>query len=77
MSLPPDSHEPPAVQATVTEELPNRLYEVETVDGNRLRAGPSEEAKRLGVDIRKGSRVFVRPARLDPGRGVIIGLARN
>ncbi len=77
MSHPPPSHEPSALEAMVTEELPNRLYEVETADGHRLRAGPSEEAKRLGADIRKGVRVFVRPARLDPGRGVIIGLARN
>jgi translation initiation factor IF-1 len=73
MSELPNSSEPPAVKATVIEELPNRLYELETEDGRRLKAGPSEEAKRLGMDIRKGKRVWVRPARLDPGRGVITG----
>ena len=36
-----------------------------------------EEAKRLGVQIRTGQRVLVREASLDPGRGVIIGLAER
>ena len=77
MSNLPNSKEPEAIVATVVEELPNRLYEVETADGHRLKAGPSEAAKRLGVDIRAGKRVWVRPARLDPGRGVITGLAND
>ena len=63
-----------AVEATVTAELPQRLFRLETTDGNQIIAGPSEEAKRLGFQIRTGQRVLVREASLDPGRGVIIGL---
>lgn len=64
-----------AVEATVTAELSQRLFRLEMSDGNQLVAGPSEEAKRLGVQIRTGQRVLVRKASLDPGRGMIIGLA--
>jgi len=66
-----------AVEATVTAELPQRLFRLETTDGTRLVAGPSEEARRLGVQIRTGQRVLVREASLDPGRGVIIGLLEH
>jgi translation initiation factor IF-1 len=66
-----------AVEATVTAELPQRLFRLETTDGNQIVAGPSEEAKRLGVQIRTGQRVLVREASLDPGRGVIIGLLEH
>ena len=61
------------IEAIVTAELPQRLFRLQTDDGSELTAGPSEEAKRLGVPIRKGVRVWVRRARLDPTRGVIVG----
>lgn len=64
----------PTFEATVVAELPQQLYRLETIEGP-LVAGPSEECKRLGVSVRTGQRVLVRRARLDPGRGVILGLA--
>ena len=65
-----------AVLATVLKELPQGLYELRTEHGRHMRAGPSEKARRLGVDIHPGQRVWVRPARLDPGRGVILASAQ-
>ena len=64
----------PTFEATVVAELPQQLFRLETTEG-RLVAGPSEECKRLGVPVRTGQRVLVRRASLDPGRGVILGLA--
>lgn len=68
------SEHPDTFEATVTAELPQRLYRLETTDGTILTAGPSEEAKRLGVTIRTGQRVLVQRASLDPARGIIIAL---
>ncbi|PRP91494.1 hypothetical protein ENSA5_54680 [Enhygromyxa salina] len=65
----------PTFEATVVAELPQQLFRLETTEG-QLVAGPSEECKRLGVPVRTGQRVLVRKASLDPGRGVILGLAR-
>jgi hypothetical protein len=61
------------VHATVQAELPTQLYAVITDEGTTLIAGLSAEAKRLGCPIAIGSRVEVRAARLDPGRGTILG----
>jgi hypothetical protein len=71
----------PTFEATVVAELPQQLFRLESSDGNhgqltQLVAGPSEECKRLGIIVRTGQRVLVRRASLDPGRGVILGLAR-
>jgi hypothetical protein len=67
----------PTFEATVVAELPQQLFRLESSDGlAHLVAGPSEECKRLGVTVRTGQRVLVRRASLDPGRGVILGLAR-
>ena len=63
------------LEATVIAELPQQLYRLETEDGAALTAGRSEEAKRLGLQIRTGQRVLVRKASLDPGRGIIVALA--
>lgn len=71
------SEHPDSFEATVTAELPQRLYRLEMTDGTTLVAGPSEEAKRLGVTIRTGQRVRVQRARLDPARGIIIGLSER
>ena len=65
----------PTFEATVVAELPQQLFRLDTTDGS-LVAGFSEECKRLGVSVRTGQRVLVRRASLDPGRGVILGLAR-
>lgn len=65
----------PTIEATVVAELPQQLFRLETPEGP-LVAGRSEECKRLGVSLRTGQRVWVRRARLDPGRGVILGLAQ-
>ena len=67
----------PTIEAIVIAELPQQLYRLESADGqlSQLVAGPSEECKRLGVSVRTGQRVLVRRASLDPGRGVILGLA--
>jgi translation initiation factor IF-1 len=64
------------IEATVLAELPNRLYRVETAEGRHLTVGPSPEAKRLGMDIRRGERVLVRPSQNDPLRGLIVGPVR-
>ena len=64
----------PTLEATVIAELPQQLFRLETEDGPLI-AGRSEEAKRLGLQIRTGQRVLVRRASLDPGRGIIVGLA--
>ena len=65
----------PTFEATVVAELPQQLFRLDTTEGS-LVAGPSEECKRLGVSVRTGQRVLCRRASLDPGRGVILGLAR-
>ena len=52
-------------------ELPQQLFRLDTEEGPLI-AGPSEEAKRLGVRIRTGQRVLATRASLDPGRGIII-----
>jgi translation initiation factor IF-1 len=61
-------------EATVVAELPQQLFRLETEDGELI-ASRSEEAKRLGLRIRTGQRVLAKKAGLDPGRGIIIGLA--
>ena len=61
-------------EATVVAELPQQLFRLETEEGSLI-ASRSEEAKRLGLRIRTGQRVLARRASLDPGRGIIIGLA--
>jgi hypothetical protein len=68
----------PTFEATVVAELPQQLFRLESFDSHhgQLVAGPSEECKRLGIIVRTGQRVLVRRASLDPGRGVILGLAR-
>lgn len=69
----------PTFEATVVAELPQQLFRLESSDSQQLTqlvAGPSEECKRLGIIVRTGQRVLVRRASLDPGRGVILGLAR-
>jgi hypothetical protein len=67
----------PTFEATVVAELPQQLFRLDSFDGHaQMIAGPSEEFKRLGVTVRTGQRVLVRRASLDPGRGVILGLAR-
>lgn len=68
----------PTFEATVVAELPQQLFRLESSDTHHshLVAGPSEECKRLGIIVRTGQRVLVRRASLDPGRGVILGLAR-
>jgi translation initiation factor IF-1 len=65
------------ILATITEELPQRLYRLQTDAGTHVVAGPSPELKRLGTALRKGQRVHVRPAALDPTRGTIVGLKSN
>lgn len=64
-------------EATVVAELPQQLYRLETEHPSRavLTASLSAEARRVGVHVRTGQRVLVRRASLDPGRGVITGLA--
>lgn len=62
------------LEATVLAELPQQLYRLETDDGPLI-AGRSEEAKRLGLQIRTGQRVLVKRTSLDPGRGIIVALA--
>lgn len=66
-----------AVTATVLEELPNRLFRVRAEDGTVIVAGPSPEAKRLGIIVRRGTKVLVRRASHDPARGSILGLAKE
>ena len=62
------------IEATVVAELPQQLFRLVTEDGELI-ASRSEEAKRLGLRIRTGQRVLAKIAGLDPGRGIIIGLA--
>ena len=73
-------------EATVVAELPQHLYrlevsrvpglgEAELVSGAVLTASLSLDARRLGVHVRTGQRVLVQRASLDPGRGIITGLA--
>ena len=61
-------------EATVIAELPQQLFRLDTDEGPLI-AGRSEEQKRLGLRIRTGQRVLARRAKLDPGRGIIVGLA--
>ncbi len=73
-------------EATVVAELPQHLYrlevsrafgpdEAEHLSGAVLTASLSVDARRLGVHVRTGQRVLVQRASLDPGRGIITGLA--
>lgn len=64
-------------EATVIAELPQQLFCLEAESPSRavLTASLSAEARRVGVSVRTGQRVLVRRASLDPGRGVITGLA--
>ncbi len=73
-------------EATVVAELPQHLYrlevsrafgpdEAEHLQGAVLTASLSVDARRLGVHVRTGQRVLVQRASLDPGRGIITGLA--
>jgi ActR/RegA family two-component response regulator len=65
-------------EATVVAELPQQLYRLEAEfpqSQSVLTASLSTEARRIGMHIRTGQRVLVRRASLDPGRGVITGLA--
>jgi hypothetical protein len=75
-------------EATVVAELPQHLYrlevsrafgpdEAERLSGTVLTASLSLDARRLGVHVRTGQRVLVQRASLDPGRGIITGLARR
>lgn len=65
------------VLATVTAELPQQLFRLQISDGTVILAGRSEELGRLARPIRMGSTVMVRRARLDPGRGTIIGIVAD
>ena len=68
-------------EATVVAELPQHLYRLETehqaggAAGAVLTASLSQDARRIGVHVRTGQRVLVQRASLDPGRGIITGLA--
>jgi translation initiation factor IF-1 len=65
------------IEATVVAELPQHLYRLETMHPAIavLTASLSLEARRGGVHVRTGQRVLVQRASLDPGRGIITGLA--
>lgn len=71
------------IEATVVAELPQHLYRLELARsagagssaGAVLTASLSVEARRSGVHVRTGQRVLVQRASLDPGRGIITGLA--
>jgi hypothetical protein len=65
----------PVDVAVVVAELPQRLFRLKTADGDEIVAGPSPQAQRLGLRLQPGQSVRVKRARLDPGRGVIVGLA--
>ena len=59
-------------------ELPQHLYRLEAEPSLRssvLTASLSQDARRIGVHVRTGQRVLVQRASLDPGRGIITGLA--
>jgi ActR/RegA family two-component response regulator len=64
-------------EATVVAELPQQLYRLETESPSPavLTASLSSEARRIGMHVRTGQRVLVQRASLDPGRGIITGLA--
>lgn len=64
-------------EATVVAELPQHLYRLEAEHPARavLTASLSQDARRIGVHVRTGQRVLVQRASLDPGRGIITGLA--
>ncbi len=71
-------------EATVVAELPQHLYRLEAehqlgvaggLAGAVLTASLSLDARRIGVHVRTGQRVLVQRASLDPGRGIITGLA--
>ena len=64
-------------EAIVVAELPQHLYrlEAEHPAGAVLTASLSLDARRMGVNVRTGQRVLVQRASLDPGRGIITGLA--
>ena len=64
-------------EAIVVAELPQHLYrlEAEHPSGAVLTASLSLDARRMGVNVRTGQRVLVQRASLDPGRGIITGLA--
>ena len=63
---------PAVLNATVVAELPQRLFRLETEDGTTLIAGESPQTRRLGLAIKAGDRVRVRPAAYDKGRGTIL-----
>lgn len=76
------------IEAVVVAELPQHLYRLETSRptgpeasalpaGAVLTASLSLEARRRGVHVRTGQRVLVQRASLDPGRGIIMGLAQR
>lgn len=68
-------------EAMVIAELPQHLYRVElpstegAAGGAVITASLSDEARRLGVQVRTGQRVQVRRASRDPGRGIITGIS--
>jgi translation initiation factor IF-1 len=64
-------------EAIVVAELPQHLYRLEAAHpaGSVLTASLSLDARRMGVHVRTGQRVLVQRASLDPGRGIITGLA--
>lgn len=64
-------------EAVVVAELPQHLYRLEAAHpaGSVLTASLSLDARRMGVHVRTGQRVLVQRASLDPGRGIITGLA--
>lgn len=64
--------DPAVLNATVVAELPQRLFRLETEDGTTLIAGESPQTRRLGLAIKAGDRVRVRPAVYDQGRGTIL-----
>ncbi|MBL9105848.1 MAG: hypothetical protein JNL82_33310 [Myxococcales bacterium] len=64
------------IEAVVVAELPQHLYRLEAGSPEAvLTASLSVEARRRGVHVRTGQRVLVQRASLDPGRGIITGLA--
>lgn len=74
-----DFHADTTFEAIVVAELPQHLYSLEPTHtpGAVLTASLSVDARRLGVHVRTGQRVLVQRASLDPGRGIITGLAQR
>jgi len=74
-----DVHASTTFEATVVAELPQHLFSLEPTHspGAVLTASLSVDARRLGVHVRTGQRVLVQRASLDPGRGIIMGLAQR